>query len=140
MGWTYLAGRADNDFVRLKIGDTNKDDPQLQDEEIAVFLDQYPPMYAAVYACRALAAKYTRQINRSIGRLKIDTADRAAAYLAMARSLQSEADSNAVPYAGGLSLSEKAERGMDPDVNQNVFRRDLHEMNERDPLLSETTV
>lgn len=113
MPWTYLGPTSDRDRVRLLIGDTEATDPQLQDEEIAWLLAEAGNVYgAAVAACEALAAKYARQVNRSVagaGGLSVSAGDRAQHYRDLAETLQIRARKarRPVPFAGGISDAQK---------------------------------
>lgn len=76
MTWTYIdptTGRKDE--VRAMIGDTVTADPLLQDEEIENFLTRFPPVIdkppwlAAAASCDAIAGRYARKVQQTIGSL-----------------------------------------------------------------------
>ncbi|KPK43090.1 MAG: hypothetical protein AMJ65_06870 [Phycisphaerae bacterium SG8_4] len=97
MTWTYTCEPSVNslDAVRLKIGDTNEDDPQLQDEEIQYFLDIHsgasrPEMSAAIEAAGALAAKYARESTYRIGQVSETLSRKSEAYERLAEDLKIE--------------------------------------------------
>ncbi len=97
MAWTYSADPSTSaaDAVRIKIGDTNQADPQLQDEEIQYFLDQYagasrPQQRAAIDAARALAAKYARESTYRIGQVSETLSRKSEAYERLAEELTTE--------------------------------------------------
>jgi uncharacterized protein (DUF924 family) len=129
MTWEYSGNPANSqrDAVRFLIGDTEQSDQQLSDEEIAWLLGQFPNQYrAAAQACKALAAKYARQVDKAIGDLKVSAQQKQEHYLALANSLQEQAViSTVAPYAGGISISDKQEAEDDADRVEPMFRRDM---------------
>lgn len=73
--WTYDPSELDKtteegrkNIIRLLIGDTDSSDPQVQDEEIAFYLeDNSDKVYsAAAGACFAIYSKYTRMVNTEL--------------------------------------------------------------------------
>lgn len=79
MVWIYTGDPQGDpvDEVHLLAGDTDGTDPLLQNEEIEYLLSLYPkpagkPAYlAAAAACDAIAAKFARRAQRSVGSLSI---------------------------------------------------------------------
>lgn len=77
MTWTYDGDPNGDrkDEVRLMVGDTVETAPMMQDEEIEYLLVLHPPVegkaawLAAAFACDALAGKFARQVQQSIGAL-----------------------------------------------------------------------
>ncbi|WP_407146251.1 hypothetical protein [Bradyrhizobium sp. ORS 86] len=127
MTWTYdvtaLATSA-KDNVRLLIGDTDETDPQLQDEEIAYFLSGRPNPYgAAAECCRALAAKYARLVSQSAGDTKFVFSDMSKAYERRASDFEGQAANSGagLPYAGGISNTDKLNQESDSDRVQPQF-------------------
>ena len=109
--WTYnpASGLA-KDTVRLLIGDTVVTDPQMQDEELAVFIAARGTLYgAAADACRSLAAKYSRSVTQSGGgSASAAFSDLSKAYTRMAVTLDAKGVGlAAMPYAGGISIADK---------------------------------
>lgn len=112
MTWTYLPAAMRNlDRVRLLIGDTDSADPQLQDEEITFFLTEAGnPRAAAVQAVEALIGRYARQVDRAIGGeggLSVSASQKVAHYQQLLVTLKERARSRPVPFAGGISQSQK---------------------------------
>ncbi|HZT90284.1 MAG TPA: hypothetical protein VFA12_20255 [Stellaceae bacterium] len=104
--------------MRLLIGDTNSTNPLLQDEEIAFDLTQVPTVYgAAAMACSQVAAKFSSLADQSAGQTKIAYSQRAKAYRAMAAEYKNlaAARGGGMPYAGGISISDKAQQTQDSD-------------------------
>lgn len=113
--WSYSGDPelTTKDAVRFLIGDTDEDDQQVSDEEIAYLLTQTgdSASLAAVTAAGALASKFSRMSvkEKDVGDLKIVYADRAAAYRQIAADITTTlGGSGAAPiaYAGGISISD----------------------------------
>ena len=140
--WTYnpAVGR-DLDKVRLWIGDTDSTDPQLQDEEITFFLlDEGAPIRAAVTAADALAARYARVVSTQIGDQKEDAETMIAHYLALANRLRRKAARTGVlPFAGGISVSDKQTREENTDRVAPAFDRTMQDEPGVAPLITETS-
>jgi hypothetical protein len=90
VAFTY-DGTLDTDLekVRLEIGDTDSTDPQFTDAEINYFLDGNSVTEAALKACEALVAKYSRQFDFETDQQKFLRSQRATAYRALADELRS---------------------------------------------------
>jgi hypothetical protein len=86
MSWTFAPTLATpRDRVRVNIGDTNADDPQLADETLDALLTLTPDeRRASAQACRLLAAKFAREVDRDIRDSTIREGDRSAHYLKLA--------------------------------------------------------
>lgn len=127
MAWSYnLASGNTRDTVRLLIGDTDSADPQLQDEEIDYFVtEQVDARLAAAACCRALSAKFTRQVDTTNLSLSVSASQRAQAYRDLAQELTEQAASSgggAEMFAGGLSIAGKEALDEDTDAVQPNFR------------------
>ncbi len=120
MTWTYTPaniGSSGLSFIRFKIGDTTSGRMLLQDEEILGQLGEVGDQYwAAAYCARAIAGNYATRVDKSVGRLRIATNQAAKAYLDLAARLEAEAACRtALPYAGGISISDKEAQVADAD-------------------------
>lgn len=76
MTWTYGGDPSEpKDEVRLLVGDTTETDQMTQDEEIEYALELWPPgdgkpaWLASAYICDAIAGRFARQMQQSIGPL-----------------------------------------------------------------------
>ena len=130
MAWTYDSLiKTDRDQVRFIIGDTNADDPQLEDGEIDFLLTAEGTVSgAAVAACRALVAKYARLCDKWVGDLKILASQKQLHYSRLLETLQTPSGASAlraIPSAGGISVSQKTEYESDTDRVQPAFRRGM---------------
>lgn len=106
------------DEVRLLIGDTNDADWQLNDAEITYYITKFGAgLPAAIQACLALAAKYTRLADEVTGEVEVKFSQRGRNYRLLAEDLQSQQKAHAapVPFGGGISVSDVATREADID-------------------------
>lgn len=117
--WTYSGdpSSTSRDAVRFLIGDTDNTSQLVTDEEIAYMLTQEgSTSSAAARVCRSLAAKYARFMDQSVGDLNISYSQRFKQFSEMAAKLESDASSRVgIPYAGGISQSDKDSRESDTD-------------------------
>jgi hypothetical protein len=143
--WTYGANPYDPDLnasgskidaVRLEIGDTNEADQLLQDEEITYYL-RHPLLYAAAYACEAVSAKYARQVDKMVGRLRISATAKAQQYRDLSAMLKRRAALGTGIYAGGLSVNDKQSTEQDSDRVAPVFTRTTQEYPGTDPSFTD---
>lgn len=134
MTWTYSGDPASSarDAIRFLIGDTDTTDQLLSDEEIAwINLEQAGSStstsdlyYSAHYACHAIGAKLARQADKQIGDLSVKLSQKAAQYRLLANDLMAHANrQNApIPYAGGISVSDKQIDLDNSDLDRTWFR------------------
>lgn len=131
MTWTYGSDPAanDRDAVRFLLGDTDTLDQQVNDAEVSWALTQAAGQRgAAAILAEALAAKYARLTSQGIGDASINYAQRQQHYSALATRLRAdEALRGAVPYLGGMSVSDKETSENDEDRVRPAFRRGLHD-------------
>lgn len=137
MAWTYdetnlntttSAGRLNT--VRLLVGDTDTNDQQLQDEEIAFALSENNDnVYSAgSFACRLLATKYARLVDTQLdGVLEAYYSQRVAQYKSLAVELSNTAKIRGGRglgvYAGGISKTAVETAHKDADRVQPAFIR-----------------
>ena len=127
MSWNYSGNpSASNlDSVRFLCGDTDIRDQQLQDAEINFLLSNYGNIYkCAAYACKDIAAKYGRQVDKSVGDLRLSYSQRQKSYSDLSKDLlRQSALRSALPYAGGISKQDKEQNRLDPDTVQPAFTK-----------------
>jgi len=134
MTWSYLSsdpGSSDRSWVRLRIGDHSSGEQLLQDEEIEVFLSDAGSKYsAAAAAARAIGAHFARKVDKAVGKLRISMQQASEGYFDLADRLEREASigdgatgSLQLPYAGGISLADKAVDESDTDAPDYAFTR-----------------
>jgi hypothetical protein len=105
--------------VRTLISDINLKDMLLWDEQIEFAIsERYGNIYsAAADCCRQLAAKYSRDVDITEGLLHKAYSARQKAFAARAAELDLRAKMKGagVPYAGGISQSDKSTNACDSD-------------------------
>ena len=120
MSWTYGGDPAANarDAIRFLIGDTDTTDQLLTDEEIAWVNTESSgtstgttALYDAAYrCCLTIASKLAREADKQIGDLSVSMSQRAKAYREQAASLKELSGREGgvpIPYAGGITISDK---------------------------------
>ena len=144
MTWSYSGNPASStkDLVRFLIGDTSPTavppDPVpsfvlVSDEEInAVLSYQSNPVYAAAAICDSLSAKFSVQVDRTIGATSVRSSQRADAYAKLATRLRAGGAGN-LPggdgsgervgdmVVGGLDVSENEALREDSSTEQPSF-------------------
>lgn len=128
MTWSYSGdpSSSNQDAVRFAIGDTDSADQLITDEEIAYLLTDSTVTAASIAACEALAAKFARQVDRSVGNLSLSSSQRAAQFRELAATLRKRTGYLARPYAGGISVADKEARDADTDRVKPIFTRAQH--------------
>lgn len=126
--WTYNAenlSTADEDsrknIVRLLIGDTDSNDPQLQDEEIlfALSSNKDNPNAAAIFAVNAIISRYARLVNIELDEaIREDYSDLIDNYKGLLSGLEKKVrfSNNSIRiYATGLTHTDFEEAWSDPN-------------------------
>ena len=137
MSWSYdptnldtttSAGRIN--VVRLLVGDTDTTDQQIQNEEITFALEQTNDSvyFAAGWAARTIASKYSRQVNTQIdGALSADYSDLATQYYKLAEDLEyqgKKAGAILNVAAGGITKTQIEAARANTNRIEGSFRRD----------------
>lgn len=130
MSWSYSGDPADSDKdqVRFRVGDTDTTDQLVSDEEILWAISAEPStIYASALILENLAARFARQANKWVGDLRLELSDRAKAYERQAKQLRQQASitSGGIPFAGGISISDKDSYRDDTDRVRPSFHRDM---------------
>lgn len=112
--WTYSGDPrvSDKDAVRFLIGDTVWKDQLINDPEILFALTQRTSTKgAAADCCRAIAARLSREVDSVDAQLRTMWSSRARQFSARAFELDAQAKmggGGAMPYAGGISISDRS--------------------------------
>ncbi len=118
---------SDRDQVRFLIADTNSAAPILQDEEIDYLLaTETSVARAALAAAEEVLSRFARQVDKTVGPTQISASQRHAQYKDTVARLRKNLRKGAMPYAGGISVSDKQSGEADPDRVQPAFSRNLH--------------
>ena len=119
MAFTYESTAPESSarsYIRLLLGDTSSGNPMLQDEEIDAFLSlEGGRDIAASHAADAIGATFARQVDKTVGKLRISLGKASESYFALADRLRFKAGSRAAPYAGGISQDDKRDVERDTD-------------------------
>jgi hypothetical protein len=130
MTWSYIdPSTNDKDFIRMMLGDTLIADPLLYDEEINAFLtgDENNLWLVGHHCANALAARYTRLSDVTVGKTSISWHLKSAQYLILAKELANESAYHkareGIPYAGGLIIADKESQEKDQSRVDPFFTR-----------------
>lgn len=112
MTWHYTGDpeSSPKDEVRFLIQDTDKCDPLLQDGEINFVLKRYnyAPINAAIRCCEILIAKFSRQVDESVGQVHVTFSQRVKQYQQLKIELQNRLTTESMTiYAGGVSRTDQ---------------------------------
>jgi len=133
MTWSYVAPTTDLYKVRFLIGDTDSTDQLLMDEEVNYLLSDWIDLKtAASVAAETIAAKFSREADKSIGDLKISMSERAKAYRDLSVTLRASANKLLTAYAGGISKSDKDNLNEDTDKVMPSFSKGLFRIQQPD--------
>jgi hypothetical protein len=117
-------------FTRLLIGDTNANDPILQDAEIvaALSVNGNNVYFAGSWSARVIAAKYSREVNTKLdGQIEVDYSELAKQFISLADNLSYLAKTQGAVLgvaAGGISRTAMAAVRENTDRVTPSFRRD----------------
>ena len=136
MTGTYSGDPATNarDAIRFLTGDTDTNDQLINDEEIAWTNNQVTgsdtattALYEVSYRVMvAIASKFSRLADQSVGDLKVDMYQKATNAREQAKLLYAQASregNTPTPYAGGISVSDKEIDEANSDIVQPYFSR-----------------
>lgn len=141
MAFTYSfdPDTSPKDGVRFLIGDTDREEPLLDDMEIQSFLNMYNQgvLMSAMRCCETIAAKFSRRVNEAVGQVRMDFSQAAKAYRDMALDLRRRiAVEDAAPYAGGISRQDKRNQEMNADRVKPDFTKQMMDNNSVSPFTS----
>ena len=136
MAWSY-SGDPDSsalDGIRFLIGDTDTNDQLLANEEITWVNAQITgsttstdSLYEASYRCMiTIASKFSRLADQSVGDMRVDMSQKAKGARDQAEELKKLAareGSTPVPYAGGITYSDKEIDEDNSNIVRHYFRR-----------------
>lgn len=130
MTWTYQPVKTPKDQLRLLIGDTDINEPLLQDEELEYLLNIYnhSPMNSAIRACELIMAKFSRLADESVGSVSIQFSQKVKSYMEMRNDLVTRlCKEDMTPVCGGISVSQKTRNNLDKDRVQPMFENHMME-------------
>ena len=124
--WNYSGdpNSSELDRVRFEIGDTDENWPLLNDDEIQYAIDKEANLYtAAARCCEAIASKFSREADYSLGPKSVSSSQRAESYRAKARELRHKGIAGF--YVGGVSKKDEKKDRLDPDKKRPAFERGM---------------
>jgi hypothetical protein len=132
MTWNYDPSQLHQpiNHVRLLVGDTQKDRPLLQDEEIEHFLEETSNTFlAAAEVAEAIHARFPSTITSKGADGKTISYQLTMDYGKLARRLRAKAArmGKAMPVAGGISKSDKEKQEARDDRDASSIRRGMHD-------------
>lgn len=137
MAWSYSGdpSRSDKDAVRFRLGDTDVNHQQVSDGEITYTLaeksDSIPSTVLALAI--ALRNKYAPYVNEKTDRVSIEYGQMFEHFKALVKEIKRDSALTAMPFAGGISVGDKAARVDDTDRVKPKFTKDLHEHSDLGP-------
>lgn len=117
MTWTYSGnpGASDKDKYRFLVGDTNEDQPILQDEEIQFIIDEHSNHYTRLFHLFDKAATFfSREITTALGPIEEDPVERRNYFIRQANYYKS------VNAASGISKPKSTEALFKKGMHDNV--------------------
>lgn len=131
MTWSYVDPTLyAKDFIRTMLGDTIMADPLLFDEEINAFLVDDPNNVWLVghHCANALAARYSRLADVTVGKTSLSWSQKSAQFLTLAKELAFESAYHkareGIPFSGALIVDQKTSQEEDLSRVQPFFTRD----------------
>jgi hypothetical protein len=135
--WTYSGdpSATSRDAIRYLARDHDETDPKISDEEIAWELSEQPNIYlAAANVAEIIGGNFASKAKtKTVGSLSITYEARSADYKSLAASLRLRARSGAasggspIPYAGGISITDKEATESDSDWAKPAFSVGMHD-------------
>lgn len=132
MAWTYSGNPASSarDEVRFILGDIDTNAQELTDEEIDYMLTKYSSVISqsVLGLFDVLLLRYGRIVSESVGSVSIQYNQRYQSFLEMRKIFIAQNNlTDAVPYAGGISIGDKARNSGRADGVIPSMRRGLHD-------------
>lgn len=129
MTWTYSGDPSDSpkDAIRFIVQDTDENNQLVQDEEINFLLDRNGQDIdlTATRIATTIARGFAQNADFVTPDLEVRYREQAKLYSDLADQLKEETSiTNAVPYAGGISVSDIEAREADTDRKTPLFIRD----------------
>ncbi len=134
MTWSYdIALVATKDQVRFLVGDTDTADQLTQDEEIVWALTEQGNVYgAASLVASTLATRFGRQVDKSVGDLKLKFGERAERYTKLSEELKKRVlGRSRLHTTGAESIASKRVDRQDTDLVDPFFTRNTHRSTRR---------
>ncbi len=127
MTFTYSSSSISTDLakVRLTIGDTDRDQALLSDEEINYYLARKASVTLAAIDCvKAILAKLARDVDRNNLGMSATRSQKTQHYRDLLKDLQAESMTVGEVFVGGVSEAERESIEEDEDFEPGTISRD----------------
>jgi hypothetical protein len=135
--YTGKPATSTRDFVRWRTGDTDASDWLQTDSEIDAALSIHGDKFqAAAAVADAIAAKFARRVDSTMGKLKLTLSQKVKQYRELAGAIRTEATISvaAAPWMAAHSVSAKDGYEEDTDRVVPAFAVDMHDTVEQNSL------
>ena len=124
--WTGDPSASTIEQVRAEIFDTDSTNALFTDEWIEyVYVQEHTVLNTAARLCEQLSVKYSSDVSRAIGPLRVDLSDKSKLYAERAKELRKRAMKFAEPYVGGISDAKETIFEQDSDIKQPIFSKGM---------------
>lgn len=124
--FTNRPANSNRDLIRILVHDTDTANAKLSDETIDYYLSSEPSVwYAAALAAETIAGQYSAQGTLTVGDLSIQR--QVSEYRGLSKQLRMRGARGAVPFAGGIKISDKDTEEDDTDRVAPSFKIGLHD-------------
>jgi hypothetical protein len=121
--FTNSPAGSNRDLIRILINDTTG---RLSDEYIAYSLTAEPSVwYAAALCAETISGQFSQSGDLTVGDLSIRRS--ISEYRNLAKTLRARGSRGAVPFAGGLTVSDKDTEKTDTDRVKPAFSIGMHD-------------
>jgi hypothetical protein len=127
VSFTYSSSSISTDLakVRLTIGDTDRDQALLSDEEINYYLARKASVTLAAIDCvKAILAKMARDVDRNNLGMSATRSQKTQHYRDLLKDLQAESMTVGEVFVGGVSEAERESIEEDEDFEPGTISRD----------------
>jgi len=131
MSFTYDPDSLDVELnrIRLELGDTDKNNPYLLDEEIAIIQSEFSSLNSRLAKCCIVIANKLSEKKVKIGDYSEDSASLVNHFKSMAIEY-GHLTSGSYPFSSSLTISGKEAFTLDTDIVQPRFSRGMHDNNQ----------
>lgn len=127
----YGGTTSNNDTLKFLVGDlsTASSGELISTGKCAQLISMFGGVRAAApHAARAIAARYADEADKSVGDLSIAASQKSKAYFELARELKSSVLLAGIPFAGGISRSQKTSVMQNSDRVEPSFTIGMHDV------------
>lgn len=129
MSFTYDSSSLSTELnrIRLEIGDTNEDDPLLNDAEITKIQAEYSNFYRRCSACcRLVSSKFARDVDYAAGIVSEKSSQLSKRYDDMAKRY-AQLGAASYPWSTSVSEDDKDDIETDTSLVKPKFSKGMHD-------------